>query len=100
MEAQACGAIPVTNPVWAVRENVLAGVLIEGDLNEPATQAEYVLQTCKLLLEPERQEEIRREMMPKARRVHDWDKQIALFETWALEDMKKRAAGAKKEEAA
>lgn len=73
MDAQASGAIPVTSPIWAVAENVRHGVFIDGDLGSELVRSRYVLETVKLLLNPERQEAIRKEMMPWARKHFDWN---------------------------
>ena len=90
MDAQACGAIPVTNPVWAVRDNVQHGVFVSGDVNSPLVKAHYTLELISLAKDTERQEEIRREMMPWARERFGWEKFVDQWETWATADIKAR----------
>lgn len=90
MEAQAYGAIPITNPVWAVGEHTKYGVLIDGDPeNEPLVRAKYVLEVVKMMLDPERQEAIREEMMPWAAEEFCWCKFAKQWEKWAEEDVKR-----------
>ena len=88
MEAQAMGAIPVTNPVYALRENVKSGVFVEGDAdNDELMQSRMAMEIVKLALNPKLQDEIRAEMMPVARKRFDWE----VFVTqWELEAQSKR----------
>lgn len=83
MDAQACGAIPITQPTWAVAENVKHGVFIDGDVRHSLIQARYSLELVKLALDAERQETIRREMMPWALNEFHWDKWVDQWEEWA-----------------
>ncbi len=84
MEAQALGAIPVTNPIWAVKQNVQWGVLIDGDPNSsPITRARYINEVIALLLDKERQDEIRYEMMDWARDHFNWERFVSQWEAWA-----------------
>lgn len=86
MEAQALGAIPICNPIWAVGENVRHGVFIDGDVNEPMTQARYAGEIVRLASQPKLQEEIRGPMMPWARKQFDWERIVDQFEGWERED--------------
>lgn len=101
MDAQACGAVPITTPKWAIRENVQFGVMIEGNPETMAiTRARYVLQLKALLEDQERQQKIRAEMMPWALDTFDWENFVTQWESWAAHDLgvsggtkKSRAAG-------
>jgi len=88
MDAQACGAIPVTTPVWAIAENVQHGVFIDGNVKASAlTRARYVLETFKLMVDSDRQTEIRADMMPWAIETFDWDVFARQWEGWGRADM-------------
>jgi len=87
MDAQACGAIPVTSPVWAVSENVEHGVFIEGNVKQTMIQARYVFETFKLLVQPELQDQIRSAMMPWALDRFDWDIFARQWEGWGRHDI-------------
>jgi glycosyltransferase involved in cell wall biosynthesis len=83
MEAQACGAIPVTTPVWAVGENVRHGIFLQGDpYNDPLVQARFVGETYKLMVSPDSQDEIRKEMMPEIRGRFNWERMVDMLEGW------------------
>jgi len=86
MDAQACGAVPVTNPVWAIGENVEHGVFIEGDVRTEAIRARYVYAVAELLLNPQMQQEHRAEMMPWARDRFNWERFVDQWAMWAAGD--------------
>lgn len=74
LEAQCGGAIPVTNPWWALQENVHYGFLVNGKPTESAAaQDEYVEKTVFILNHPEVQQQFRQEMMPEVRESFSWD---------------------------
>jgi len=79
MAAQACGAIPITRPLWATADNVHHGVLIDGDCTNPLIRQEYVAWAVQIMRNPERAEAIRSEMMPAARERFSWD---AVVDQW------------------
>jgi len=87
MDAQACGAIPVTSPVWAIAENVQHGVFIDGNVRKELVQARYVHQVFQLMAQPELQDEIRADMMPWALDHFDWDVFARQWEGWARMDV-------------
>jgi glycosyltransferase involved in cell wall biosynthesis len=87
MDAQACGCIPITSPVWAIGENVQHGVFIEGNAKDPLVQARYIHQTFQMMVQPELQEEIRLDMMPWALETFDWDIFARQWEGWARQDL-------------
>jgi glycosyltransferase involved in cell wall biosynthesis len=89
MDAQACGAIPITTPVWAIRENVQFGVFIEGNPEIPGiTRAQYVKELLDMLHDPARQEAIRTKMQPWALDTFDWENFVDQWESWADHDLK------------
>ena len=86
MDAQACGAIPVTTPIWAVAENVRHGVFIQGDCyNDPLVQARFVGEAYKLLTNADLQEEFRKEMMPDIRMRFNWEHVVDMLEAWIFD---------------
>ena len=92
MDAQALGAIPITTPIWAVRENVKHGIFIEGSpRKDPMIRAQYVWQTFHMLLDEQRQEEIRKPMMPWAREQFHWSRFVRQWEEWAQADTVNRS---------
>lgn len=87
MDAQALGAVPITNPVWAVGENVEHGIFIDGDTQaEALVRARYVLEAMRLAIDPDRQERIRKVMMPWALERFDWEVYVKQWELWAMQD--------------
>ena len=92
MDAQACGAIPITNPVWAVERNVQHGVLIEGDVRDETVQARYVHQIVSLALQPDVQSRIRETMMTWAQWRFDWRNYVKQWEEWARADVRQEVA--------
>lgn len=72
MRAQAYGAIPVVINYAALTETVQYGVKIEGDIYEPEVKAQFVKELVALLKDDKRQEEIRKEMMPWAKKKFAW----------------------------
>lgn len=84
-EAQAMGAIPITNPIWAAREYCLNGVFIQGDCyNDPLVQARYVGEIYRLATNPKLQEEIRHRMMQEARETFNWERVVDRIEAHLL----------------
>jgi len=88
MEAQACGAIPITRPYWAVGENVKHGVFLHGETSDSLVKARYVWEIVKMAMQPELQEEIRAAMMSWAREHFDWEHVADQWEAWAREDVR------------
>lgn len=83
MEAQALGAIPITNPLWALAENVMHGVFIHGDsYADGLTQARYAAEIVRLATDEKLQEQIRAEMMPAARHRFNWERTVDQLESW------------------
>jgi glycosyltransferase involved in cell wall biosynthesis len=93
MDAQACGAIPITGPVWAIAENVQHGIFIDGDVRNQLVAARYILETFKALVTPGFQEAIRPDMMAWARETFDWDIWARQWEGWARNDITHNTTG-------
>jgi len=81
MEAQALGAIPITNPLWALEENIMDGIFIDGDAyNDPLTKSKYVAEIIRLASNPGLQDTIRPMMMKKARYKFNWERVVDQWE--------------------
>jgi glycosyltransferase involved in cell wall biosynthesis len=84
MEAQALGAIPITNPLWALAENVRYGTFIQGDPEkDPFARSRYVGELVELARDHDRQEQIRPQMMEYARKRFDWEEIVTQYEAFA-----------------
>lgn len=87
LDAQACGAIPITNPLWALRNNVRHGVFIQGAVDDDALiQARYVEAIISLANNPALQDEIRSQMIPHIRAIYNWDMFVQDWLDMAQED--------------
>lgn len=82
MKAQAQGAIPVCTDDFALKETVQHGYKVQGPMSDPGRQKILADTVVDLMLHPERQAEIRKEMVGWARQItwtsvaHQWE---ALF---------------------
>ncbi len=84
MEAQALGAIPLTNPLWALADNVRHGTFIQGDPRKDAfIRARYVGELIDLARSQDKQESIRPGMMEYARTRFDWERVVDQYEGFA-----------------
>lgn len=85
MEAQALGCIPITNPIWGVKENVQWGISIEG---RPYTDAlvrdRYTAEIIRLARNPDLQERWRYAMMEFARMLFTWERMVNQWECAVL----------------
>lgn len=91
MEAQACGAIPITQPVWAIAENVRFGTFIDGNVDTQLVRARYVREILRIASQPELQAEIRGEMMNYAQMRFSWEQFVTQWEEWAGDDATRRS---------
>ena len=76
MECQALGAIPITNPIWALRDYCEAGFHIQGDVDRDAlVRQRYVGELLRLTSDEgiRFQEAIREKMIPQALERFSWD---------------------------
>lgn len=85
MEAQALGAIPITNPYWALAENVMNGIFIDGDAyNDRLIQSRYAGEIVRLALDTQLQDRIRPQMMNDARCRFNWERFVDQWENELL----------------
>ena len=83
MEAQACGAIPVTNKHWALKQNILGGFMFDGIPQQNARiKCEMFQQAGELTLPHNFQSTsiLREEMEKEALEVFNWDVFVEQFE--------------------
>jgi hypothetical protein len=83
MEAQAMGCIPITNPLWALADNVRHGSFLHGDANEQLVQKRYVGEIARWTRNAELQAKCRAEMMPWARQKFTWERVVDQYEALA-----------------
>ena len=82
MDAQAMGAIPITNPYWALKDNVKHGVFIPGDAKtDKLVQARYVEAVVRLAESSGFQDSMRDEMMQWARMQFNWERVVDVIES-------------------
>ena len=74
MEAQSLGAIPITRPYGALRDNVQHGIFIQGDAFNQLNRARYMAELINVANSPEYQESIREQMMYDARLRFNWER--------------------------
>ena len=74
MEAQALGAIPITRPYGALRDNVKHGIFIQGDAYSELNKAKYMAELINIANSLEYQESVRSEMMNYARVKFNWER--------------------------
>jgi hypothetical protein len=87
LEAQALGAIPIVNPLWATGQYQRGGIAIAGDPeHEQVTLRRYAMAAVHLMQHPEVQEEMRQPMMETARKEFDWEDVIDQYEQWIAEE--------------
>jgi len=85
MEAQACGVIPITNPIWGLAHNVQHGILIEGDpWQDSLTRARYLSEVIRLTSNPDDQETIRKGMQLDTIMTHNWEHWANQYEALML----------------
>lgn len=81
LEAQSLGAIPITNPWWALGENVMSGIFIQGDAwGDRLVKARYVGELVRLASDLELQETIRTGMMREAMVRFNWERIVDQWE--------------------
>lgn len=81
MEAQAMGAVPIYNPVWALGENVHHGWMIRGNAEQDALVASrFAYAIARLAQQPELQASIREPMMADARLRFSWERFVDQWE--------------------
>lgn len=81
MDAQACGAWPVTNNLWALDHNVRWGWMLDGTPQSSELLRSYWLENLARATQYDNEEE-RTQMMTWARRNHNWDNIVKQWEKW------------------
>jgi SAM-dependent methyltransferase len=85
MEAQAMGAIPLTRPLWGLRDNVQHGIMLDGSPAADALmRARYVGELYRLVTQAGLQDRIRQPMMNWARAYHNWERWVDQWESAVL----------------
>ena len=80
MEAQALGAIPVTNPFWALKDNIMYGSLIDGDPSlDKLTRLRYVEEIYFWLSKGMREKQ-RNDMMSEVQQKFNWEEVVDQYE--------------------
>jgi glycosyltransferase involved in cell wall biosynthesis len=80
VEAQLAGAIPITNHLAALKETVSSGIIIDGDVHDPAVQEQYVRSVVDTLQTPlEDREKLHEQVMDNAP-AHGWPEVAAQWE--------------------
>lgn len=81
LEAQAMGAIPIFNPLWALRTNVGWGVSIDGNpYSDELVQARYVAEIVRMAKDEAMRENLRPQMMRWAREMFNWERWVDQWE--------------------
>ena len=79
MDAQACGAIPVTSDYWALKDNILHGYVTKENAEDcQIAKCNQIDNVIHLLQNPE--VPWRNEMMQDARDTFNWDKIVSNYE--------------------
>jgi glycosyltransferase involved in cell wall biosynthesis len=87
MEAQACGVLPIVNPIWAAQENLCAGIGIEGDGEHSSiTLRQYAMAAVHCLRHADEMHDIRLGMMIEARKRFAWQEVAQQYHTWLQEE--------------
>lgn len=73
MMAQAYGSVPCVVDYAALKETVQFGVKVDGDIYDKETKDAYRGALIDLLKNPEKQEEIRKNMVPEAKKAFGWN---------------------------
>jgi glycosyltransferase involved in cell wall biosynthesis len=72
MKAQAAGAVPVVTNYAALKETVRNGLKIDVDITTKEGQKDYIEALTKLIEDPKKQEELRKNMMSWAQDYYLW----------------------------
>jgi len=82
MEAQALGAVPITNPIGALANNVRYGTFVQGDAwGDQLVQARYAAEIVRMATMPGLQDQIRRPMMKEAVTTMNWERWVDQWES-------------------
>ena len=77
--------IPIVNPIWAAKDNLLAGIGIEGDAEESScTLKSYAMAAVYLLQNAAQLEEMRIEIARQARKQFDCQNVALQYDGWLM----------------
>jgi len=85
MEAQACGVIPVVSPVWALAENVMNGIFVEGSIEDKLTINRFAGEIIRLCNDEGLRDRITKNMKIEALVRFNWERIIDQFESWIFQ---------------
>jgi hypothetical protein len=88
MEAQALGAWPVTNNLWAIKDNVKYGWVVDGVPQKSELSRTNWLHALDQAF-GSRNERERSDMQEWALENHDWENVVTQWARWVDEDSKK-----------
>jgi glycosyltransferase involved in cell wall biosynthesis len=74
MKAQMLGCIPVVIDYAALETTVQHGIKIHGDIYDPNVFQEFKLELIELMKDKDRQDKIRKKMIPWAKKEYSWKK--------------------------
>lgn len=86
MEAQACGAWPVTNKLWALEDNVKYGYMVDGVPQNSALIRQNWMRNLEAAFK-NNSTKARREMQEWALEYHNWDNIIQQWAIWIEQDV-------------
>lgn len=82
MKAQVYGAVPVVVNYAALDSTVQHGIKVDGDIYDKETAEEYQKELISLLKDHKRQEDIRKKMVPWAKKNFTWE---SVADQWSKE---------------
>jgi hypothetical protein len=85
MEAQACETIPVASPVWALRSNIMNGILIEGDVKEELTISRFAGEIVRICKSAELRKQLTSKMSEAALIRFNWERYVDQWEGWIFQ---------------
>jgi glycosyltransferase involved in cell wall biosynthesis len=87
MEAQACGVIPIVSPVWALRENVMHGIQVQGDVKDKLTLAKFVGEIVRVCNSQDLRDKLlaNGKMIEEAKVRFNWERYVDQWESWIFQ---------------
>jgi glycosyltransferase involved in cell wall biosynthesis len=82
MEAQACNVIPIVSPIWALQENVMNGIFVEGDVKAKLTIAKFAAEIVRVCSSDKLCNDIKDTMKISAKVRFNWERYVDQWECW------------------
>jgi glycosyltransferase involved in cell wall biosynthesis len=82
MEAQACGVIPIASSVWALRENIMHGILIEGQAKDKLVMCRFIGEIVRVCRSVELRNKLTKNMATEAKFRFNWERYVDQWESW------------------